>query len=538
MLVRYYIGDPDWFYRTQPHPLEITDVDGGDPTLVRRETTFEFGHVKWAMLRVGLASLGAGALLGAGLDRWVAGRDALEPSVSAATALASPLSPPLTAPSVAVPRKTDAVPPEPAPGFSRIAEIMRFGFPGLDNIRSYNVPWPPEEGMSSDDANQTYQTPLASRYSSPEMKFNFSAQKKFSTCAGYVTDNADLVVFRDGLDILLPKLAAVVQRLAEFAERHKALPCLGYTHDTHDQPASLTTVGKRACLWIQDLLLDELAVSRARQDLKFRGIKGATGTQASFLQLFQDDPDPSRKVKAVNDEITRLAGFDKSYIVTGQTYSRKVDVSIMSALVGIGSTATKIATDILLLAHDKELEEPFEAEQVCSLARHLMALNARLERTLDDSANRRIAIAEAFLTADALLILLQNISEGLVVYPKLIERRVAAELPFMATENLIMAMVQRGGDRQECHEKIRVLSQEAGNNVKQLGEDNNLLDLIRSDPYFEPIMGEIESGALLDPGTFVGRAVEQVEEFLLEEVRPVLSKYADEQLRGRAELNV
>jgi len=365
----------------------------------------------------------------------------------------------------------------------------------------------------------------------------------------YVTDNADLIVLRDGLDILLPKLAVVIDRMRKFALEHKATPTLGYTHY---QPASLTTVGKRSCLWIQDLLMDELAVSRARSDLRFRGVKGATGTQASFLQLFKDHQDPSACVRQVNEEVTRLAGFQSSYSVTGQTYSRRVDVAVMSALVGLGSTSTKIATDIRLLAHDKELEEPFEAsqigssampykrnpmrcERICALARHLMALGANaahthanqwLERTLDDSANRRIALAEAFLTADALLKLLQNVSEGLVVYPKVIERRIEAELPFMATENLIMAMVQAGGDRQECHEKIRVLSHQAGARVKNEGKDNNLLELIKKDDYFAPIRPQIESGELLEHGSFVGRAVEQVEEFLREEVDPVLEKYA------------
>jgi len=484
--------------------------------------------------------------------------------------------------------------------------------------------------MSASQENMSYATPLNSRYSSTEMKYNFSAQKKFSTwrqlwvwlaraekwagvkissegaeaeitdaqiaemeakvndidfakaaeeerrlrhdvmahvhtfgaaCPSampiihlgatscYVTDNADLIVIRDGLDILLPKLAVVIDRMRKFALENKAVPTLGYTHY---QPASLTTVGKRACLWIQDLLMDEVAVSRARGDLRFRGVKGATGTQASFLQLFKDHKDPSGCVKQVNAEVTRLAGFEKSFTVTGQTYSRRLDVSVMSALVALASTATKIATDIRLLAHDKELEEPFEksqigssampykrnpmrCERICALARHLMALGANaahthanqwLERTLDDSANRRIALAEAFLTADALLILLQNVSEGLVVYPEFIKRRVEAELPFMATENFIMAMVQAGGDRQECHEKIRVLSHQAGSRVKNEGLDNNLLDLIKADPYFEPIKERLEIGGdLLDHGSFVGRAVEQVEEFLQEEVQPVMDKY-------------
>ncbi|CAL1678695.1 unnamed protein product [Lasius platythorax] len=359
----------------------------------------------------------------------------------------------------------------------------------------------------------------------------------------YVGDNTDLLILRQGFDILLPKLANVIRRLAKFALENRSLPTLGFTHL---QPAQLTTVGKRATLWLQDLLMDERAIRRARNDLKFRGVKGTTGTQASFLQLFNGD---AEKVKRLDDLVTKMAGFEKHYTVTGQTYSRKVDIECLNVLSSLGATVHKTCTDIRLLANMKEIEEPFESTQIgssampykrnpmrsercCSVARHLMTLvnnvlhtaaTQWMERTLDDSANRRLTLAEAFLSADTILMTLQNITEGLVVYPKVIARHVAQELPFMSTENVIMAMVKTGGDRQVCHEKIRVLSQEAGAQVKQHGLDNDLVDRIRRDPYFLPILPQLD--ALLDPTTFVGRAPEQVVEFLEEEVYPVLENY-------------
>ena len=371
----------------------------------------------------------------------------------------------------------------------------------------------------------------------------------------YVGDNTDLVVLRDGLDLLLPKLARVIDRFRKFAESYRDLPTLGFTHY---QPAQLTTVGKRACLWLQELVMDLRNIERARKDLRFRGVKGTTGTQASFLSLFEGDHD---KVEELDRLVTKAAGFDSAFIVTGQTYSRKVDVDILSALGSFGATAHKITTDIRLLANLKEIEEPFEKNQIgssamaykrnpmrsercCSLARHLMSLvsNAQhtaavqwMERTLDDSANRRISLGEAFLTADAVLGILQNISEGLVVYPKVIERRIKQELPFMATENFIMAMVKAGGDRQECHEEIRVLSHEAAAVVKQEGGDNDLIERIKNTDYFKPIHDQIET--LMDPATFIGRAPQQVDRFISEEVNPALGVYAD-QLDGRSELHV
>ncbi|PSN58307.1 Adenylosuccinate lyase [Blattella germanica] len=311
-------------------------------------------------------------------------------------------------------------------------------------------------------------------------------------------------------------------------------------------PAQLITVGKRACLWLQDLLMDERALRRARDDLKFRGVKGTTGTQASFLQLFNGD---SCKVKKLDELVTQMAGFQRSFIICGQTYTRKVDVECIAVLSSLGATVHKICSDIRLLANMKELEEPFESTQIgssampykrnpmrseraCSIARHLMTLQGNtlqtaatqwMERTLDDSANRRITLAEAFLSADSVLVTLQNICEGIVVYPKVIERHIKQELPFMSAENVIMAMVKAGGDRQECHEHIRVLSQQAGAQVKQLGLDNDLVERIRNTPYFAPIIPQLDS--LLDPSTFVGRAPSQVTEFLQEEVYPVLENY-------------
>ncbi|GKV58048.1 adenylosuccinate lyase [Collybia sordida] len=357
----------------------------------------------------------------------------------------------------------------------------------------------------------------------------------------YVTDNADLIFLRTGLTYLIRSLSVLISRLSAFAAQYRALPTLGFTHF---QPAQLTTVGKRATLWIQELLWDLRNLQRARDDLGFRGVKGTTGTQASFLTLFDGD---HAKVEALDKRVTELSGFAYAYPVTSQTYSRKVDIDVLSPLASLGATAHKIATDIRLLANLKEIEEPFEStqigssamaykrnpmrsERVCSLSRHLMVLHQNalmtssvqwFERTLDDSANRRITLPEAFLTADIVLSTLQNVSEGLVVYPKVIARRIAQELPFMATENIIMAIVKKGGDRQEAHEKIRVLSHEAAHQVKQLGLENDLIDRVRADAYFDPIKGQLDE--LLEPASFVGRAPEQVDAFLKDWVDPALS---------------
>ena len=359
----------------------------------------------------------------------------------------------------------------------------------------------------------------------------------------YCTDNADLIFLRDGLALLLPKLATCIKKLSAFAERYKALPCLGYTHL---QPAQLVTVGKRACLWIQDLLMDLRNISGAKDVLKFRGVKGTTGTQASFLQMFNNDHD---KVEELDQLVTKKAGFVDAYMITSQTYSRKVDLDVSNALASFGATCQRIAGDIRHLAHWKEIEEPFEADQIgssamaykrnpmrsermCSLGRKLAELNAAasatyaaqwMERTLDDSAIRRIDIPEMFLIADALLIIMDNVFSGLVVYPAVIQRRIDEELPFMATENFIMKMVAKGASRQAAHERIRVLSQQAADVVKKEGKDNDLIARIRRDPFFAPIGGELDQ--LMDPSTFIGRAPQQVENFMRTEVMYALRPY-------------
>lgn len=372
----------------------------------------------------------------------------------------------------------------------------------------------------------------------------------------YVTDNADLIFLRDAYDVLIPKLVNVIDRLSRFALNYKDLPVLGWTHF---QPAQLTTVGKRATLWIQELLWDLRNLKRARDDLGLRGVKGTTGTQASFLALFHGNHD---KVEELDDKVVELLGFEYAYPCTGQTYSRKIDVDCLGPLASFGATAHKLATDIRLLANLKEVEEPFEktqigssamaykrnpmrSERVCSLARHLGSLYQDafqtagvqwFERTLDDSAIRRISLPSAFLTADILLTTLLNITSGLVVYPKVIERRIMAELPFMATENVIMAMVAKGGSRQDCHEEIRVLSHQAAAVVKEEGGDNDLIERIKAHKYFEPIWDELES--LLDPSTFVGRAPQQTEKFVNKTVAAALEPFKDMVDEKEVKLNV
>ncbi|KAF8494435.1 adenylosuccinate lyase [Russula emetica] len=375
----------------------------------------------------------------------------------------------------------------------------------------------------------------------------------------YVTDNADLIFIRTALTLVFKKLAVVINRFAAFASQYRDLPTLGFTHF---QPAQLTTVGKRATLWLQELLWDLRNIKRARDDLGFRGVKGTTGTQASFLALFDGDHD---KVEELDRLVTEMSGFPYAYPVTSQTYSRKIDIDVLAPLASFGATAHKIATDLRLLANLKEVEEPFESsqigssamaykrnpmrsERICSLARHLMTLHQNalgtasvqwFERTLDDSANRRVTLPETFLAADIVLTTLQNVSEGLVVYPRVIARRIAQELPFMATENIIMALVKKGGDRQEAHEKIRVLSHEAAHQVKELGEENDLIERVRKDAYFDPIKDKLD--ALLEPRSFIGRAPQQVDKFLKEWVTPALE---DPELKAavdkgdKAELNV
>ena len=360
----------------------------------------------------------------------------------------------------------------------------------------------------------------------------------------YVGDNTDVIIMREGLELVRNKLVQVLSRLADFAREYKALPTLGFTHF---QAAQLVTVGKRATLWMNDLLMDLEEVEHRISTLKLLGSKGTTGTQASFLELFEGDHE---KVKELERRIAEELGFDAVVPVSGQTYSRKMDYNVLSTLAGIAQSASKFATDLRLLCHLKEVEEPFEknqigssampykrnpmrCERICSLARYVIvdAGNPAIttatqwfERTLDDSANKRISIPEAFLAVDAILNIYMNVASGLVVHPKVIRRHVMEELPFMASENIMMDAVKRGGDRQELHERIRVLSQEAGRNVKDLGLSNNLIDLMAEDPAFG--MSREELTAHLEPERYIGRCPEQVEEFLSQEIAPVLEKYA------------
>ncbi|KAK2744369.1 adenylosuccinase ade13 [Myotisia sp. PD_48] len=447
--------------------------------------------------------------------------------------------------------------------------------------------------MSSFDQ---YQTPLASRYASDEMKTIFSARERASTWrklwlwlaeaekalgitqitdaaidairanlvmsdeafkvaaveerrrrhdvmahvyaleqdapeAAGVTDNADLIFIRDALDLILPKLAKVIHNLSQFALKYKDLPTLGFTHY---QAAQAITVGRRAAQWLQDLVMDLEDIEYARAGLKFRGAQGTTGTQASFMEIFHNN---TSKIDQLNEMLCEKAGFPSCYDISTQTYTRKVDLRVANALSALGATAVRIATDIRHLAHDKVMEEPFErdqigssamaykrnpmrSERICSLGRKLSTVSANfsqtfsgqwLERTLDDSAIRRIDIPEMFLLADAILISLDNVTNGLVVYPAIINAQLSQELPFMATENIIMKLCSHGVSRQEAHEEIRVLSHQAAHVVKMEGGQNDLIERIKKTEFFKPVWGEIDG--LLDPKLFIGRSPEIVERY-------------------------
>ena len=371
----------------------------------------------------------------------------------------------------------------------------------------------------------------------------------------YVGDNTDILIMREALFVVRRKLLNVMEKLSDFAERWKALPCLAYTHL---QPAQLTTVGKRACLWLNELYMDYEEIGHRISGLALLGSKGTTGTQASFRDLFNGDEE---KIRAIEADIAMEVGFDRVVPVSGQTYSRKVDYMIASTLSGIAQSASKFAYDMRLLASFKEMEEPFEKKQIGSsampykrnpmrceridaLARYVMtdALNPALttscqffERTLDDSANKRIAIAEAFLGIDAILNIMINVTDGLVVYPEVIRRRVMGELPFMATENILMEAVKRGGNRQELHERLRVHSQSAARRVKEEGMENDLLSRLVDDPAFG--ISKEEIAAMLRPEDYTGMSERQVEVFLSEVIRPILRE--NEKLLGeRQELRV
>ncbi len=361
----------------------------------------------------------------------------------------------------------------------------------------------------------------------------------------FVTDNTDLIQVRDGLRILRNKILQVIRQLLPFAQEYASLACLSYTHF---QPAQPTTVGKRACLWLQDLLIDLSDIERVIEELRFLGVKGATGTQASFLALFEGD---HTKVKKLEELVSKEMGFSRPFSVTGQTYSRKQDIRVLSLLSSFAASAHKFATDLRLLAHLKEIEEPFaekqvgssampykrnpmRSERICGLARFLMSLHENplyteatqwLERTLDDSANRRLYLPEAFLTADAILNLMCNITAGIIVHPKIIQRHLHEELPFLATEQILMEAVKRGKDRQTVHERLRLHSLETSHRIKEEGGSNDLLTRITADPEIGLSKAEIDR--LTDIKHFIGRAIEQTHEFLNEEVAPVIKKHQD-----------
>ena len=371
----------------------------------------------------------------------------------------------------------------------------------------------------------------------------------------YVGDNTDIIVMTEGLKLIRKKLINVINELAKFADKYKNQPTLAFTHF---QPAQPTTVGKRATLWLMELKLDLDDLDYVLNNMMLLGSKGTTGTQASFLELFEGDHE---KIKELEKKIAEKMGFDKCFPVSGQTYSRKMDTRVLNILAGIAASAHKFSNDIRLLQHLKEIEEPFEknqigssamaykrnpmrSERIASLANYVMvtALNPAItsstqwfERTLDDSANKRISVLESFLAVDGILDLYLNVVDGLVVYDKVITKRLMSELPFMATENIMMDAVKAGGNRQELHEKIRTLSMEAGANVKQKGLDNNLLELIANDPSFNLSLEDLQK--TMDPTKYVGRSPEQVDEFLAEEINPILE--ANKEILGlTADINV
>lgn len=369
----------------------------------------------------------------------------------------------------------------------------------------------------------------------------------------FVGDNADLIIMRQALELMAGKCACVIDLLAKFAKKHRSLPALGFTHY---QPAQLTTVGKRASLWCYEFVMDLQEIEHRLETMPFRGVKGTTGTQASFLELFAGN---HNKVKKLDAMVAKAFGFKKTCAVTGQTYQRKVDTQILNTLAYIAQSAHKMCNDVRLLANLKEIEEPFEksqigssamaykrnpmrCERVTGLSRLVLSLATSpamtaseqwLERTLDDSSNRRVAIAEAFLAVDGILEILINVAEGLVVYPKVVNARIMAELPFMATENILMATVKAGGDRQQLHENIRVHSHAAAARVKQQGKENDLIKRLKADPAF----GKVNFANVLKPKNYIGRAPQQVDEFVKDTVSPIRRKYR-KQLNKKVELKV
>ncbi len=375
--------------------------------------------------------------------------------------------------------------------------------------------------------------------------------------SAFIGDNTDLILHRDALRLIRDRLLRCIRALALFAEEYRDLPTLGYTHF---QPAQPTTVGKRATLWIQDFLLDLEEIEFRLKTLRFRGVRGTTGTQASFLELFQGD---GAKVDALDQAVGARLGFEEAYPVSGQTYPRKVDYAVQSTLAGTAASASKFGHDLRLLAHLREVEEPFESEQIgssampykrnpmraeriCALARHVITLSLDpaftaatqwLERTLDDSANRRLSLPDAFLSLDGTMVLVENVASGLIVNREVVRRNLAEHLPFMATETVLMHATSRGGDRQELHERIRRHSMDAARRMKDEGSDADLLERIAGDDAFGMDRAELE--ALIDPTRFVGRAPEQVDRMLEDHVRPALGRYAERLDRlGAADVRV
>ncbi len=369
----------------------------------------------------------------------------------------------------------------------------------------------------------------------------------------YVGDNADLIIMRQALQLISGKVASTINLLGKFAKKYRSLPTLGFTHY---QPAQLTTVGKRASLWCYELVMDLAELEHRLETMPFRGVKGTTGTQASFLALFNGS---DSKVKQLDKTVTKAFGFKKTCVVTGQTYQRKIDTLVVNSLASIAQSAHKLCNDLRLLANLKEVEEPFQksqigssamaykrnpmrSERVTALSRFVLSLASSpamtaaeqwFERTLDDSANKRIVIPEAFLATDGILEILINVLDGLVVYPKVIAARVKGELPFMATENIMMAAVKAGGNRQQLHEKIRQHSHAASAQVKQFGKENDLIERLKADPAFK----NVDFKTVLNPKAYIGRAPKQVDEFIKETVTPIRGKYRS-QLNRKVELNV
>lgn len=366
----------------------------------------------------------------------------------------------------------------------------------------------------------------------------------------YVTDNSELIQIRDSLKLIQTRLVQVIDALARFSVQHRDLPCLGLTHL---QPAQPTTVGKRATLWCHDLVLDLQEVEHRLETLRFRGVKGTTGTQATFLSLFEGDHE---KVRQLDKLVSAKMGFDQTYPVTGQTYSRKVDAQVLATLSGVGQSAHKAASDLRLLQSWKEIEEPkadkqigssamaykfnpMRSERICALARFAISLAQNgdqtaavqwMERTLDDSANRRLSLPQSFLAIDAVLMIYHNVSDGLRVYPKVIEKRLNDVLPFMATEEILMAGVKAGGDRQELHEQVRIHSVESDKQVKEHGREHDLIERLKSDPAF----ANVDVAAALDARKYIGRAPEQINEFIEDVITPIRERYTS-QLGGDAE---